>query len=102
VIYVPAFLATGWLLRRRLTPARAAVGGAVLAPLMLVVIALVFRESGDPKTIAGMVVQLAQFWARNPAEFVLGSIPYAVAGAVFGFAGAPRPTAETTGGAVSE
>jgi hypothetical protein len=86
VLYVPAFFALGRIVRPPLTPGHGAAIGVLLAPVMLMVLGVTFRDSAE--SVGGAIVGLLQFWSRQPAEFVLGLIPYAIAGAVFGFIGA--------------
>lgn len=60
-----------------LTRGRAALLGAPVAPLSLLLISAVFGEPDE--TLGGVL----SFWARLPMEFVMGALPHAAAGAAF-------------------
>jgi hypothetical protein len=81
VIYVPVFLGISALAGERLTRFAAAGAGAALAVIPCLAIALTFRESEDPHTIA----QWLEYWTSHPSEFAGGLLPYAASGAIFGF-----------------
>jgi hypothetical protein len=61
----------------RLHPGAAAAVGALLSPVCLFAIWLLFREGGE--TITGLLT----FWLRLPGEFVGGVVPWMLANAVF-------------------
>ena len=73
----PIVLGLRWVLGNRLRPAVAAAIGAFLSPLCIVATWLPFRDANE--TLVGLL----QFWARVPAEFVIGVLPYAIAAALF-------------------
>jgi hypothetical protein len=77
VVVGPAVLLARRFAGDRLSPVAAAGLGAVCGPLMLIGRWVLFRESDE--TFGGLL----QFWTRVPGEFMIGVLPYAVAGAVF-------------------
>ena len=63
--------------RHPFRPWHAAVGGAALGPVLLVMLWFILRESDE--TVGGLV----QFWIRVPGEFLVGAIPLSLAAALF-------------------
>jgi hypothetical protein len=80
VVHVPVFIALSGLLVHPLRRAMAVFVGVGLAPAAYLAVAWRFRESEDPHTLATW----AGYWAGHLPELVIGSLPFAVAGAVFG------------------
>jgi hypothetical protein len=79
-LYVPTFSVLGGVLGPRLTRAVAVLVGAGLAPAVTVARGLVFREAGDPQTILGWLL----YWVSNSVGLLVSSLPFAIAGALFG------------------
>jgi hypothetical protein len=80
LLYIPTFSVLGGVLGPRLTRAAAVLVGAGLAPAATVALGLVFRDAEDPQTILGWLL----YWASNSVWFLVSSIPFAIAGALFG------------------
>ncbi len=80
VLHVPVFIALSVLFADPLRRTAAILVGAALAPAAHLAAAWRFRESEDPQTIAALV----WYWARYIPELVIGSLPFALAGVVFG------------------
>lgn len=78
VLYVPAFIVFGGLIRGRRLAAIAL--GAVLAPAAYLAIAMTFRESEDPATTGSWL----SYWAGHLEEIAIGLLPFVTSGAVFG------------------
>jgi hypothetical protein len=87
VLYVPTFVLLASVLRDRLTGPLSVIAGAMLAPFVLLAVAMAFRESESPRT----AWQWATYWVQNLPGVVIGLIPYAAAGAAFGFSGTRPP-----------
>lgn len=80
-LHVPMFLALTILAPERLTRLVAALVGGALAPVVYLALAMAFNDEG-PRT----ALEWVQYWLRNPWGFLAGIAPFALAGAVFGFA----------------
>jgi hypothetical protein len=80
VVYVPTFVAVRAFLGRWPSRTTAALLGAALAPVAYLAIAWRFRESEGPQTLTALL----QYWVLHLPEFAFGSLPFALAGAVFG------------------
>ncbi len=80
VLHVPVFLALSGLLVHPLRRTMAVLVGVGLAPAAYLAVAWRFRDAEDPHTVAAW----AWYWAGHIPELVIGSLPFAVAGAVFG------------------
>jgi len=80
VLHVPVFMALSVLLADPLRRTAAILVGAALAPAAYLAVAWRFRESEGPQTIAALL----RYWAGHVPELVIGSLPFALAGLVFG------------------
>jgi hypothetical protein len=80
VVHVPVFIALSGLLVHPLRRAVAVLVGVGLAPAAYLAVAWRFRDAEDPHTVAPW----AWYWAGHIPDLVIGSLPFAAAGAVFG------------------
>lgn len=81
-LHLPVFLILSITAASRLTRGVAALIGAALAPVVYLGVAMAFRESEGPQT----ALAWTRYWAQNPAAFLGGVVPFAIAGAIFGLA----------------
>lgn len=81
LVYIPAFSLIESLRRNALNRYATVAVGVALSPSAYVALAWRFREAPDPQTLGGWVV----YWAGHIPGVVLGVLPFAIAGAVFGW-----------------
>jgi hypothetical protein len=79
--YVPVFWILTFVMRRVPGYTVSALTGAVFAPLALLSVAIRFQESEGPNTVA----QWISYWMTHPLPFITGALPFAGAGALFGY-----------------
>ena len=78
IVYIPTFILLDALLRRRLNRTRAMLIGGILALVPRVLIA--WRIDEAESATAWLL-----YWARHWPQFPLAVLPFAIAGAVFGW-----------------
>jgi hypothetical protein len=91
LVFLPAFAVLTMVSARLLTPIAAAAVGAALGPLALVAFVLLFPESESPQAVS----EWLRYWTTHPADTAIGSLPFVIAGAVFGWSWARSENAVT-------
>src|SRR4030095_5345923 len=95
-VCVPAFLLLGRVSRVATDRRLMASFGALAAPTAFMAFRIAFAESEDPRTTWGWI----QHWSQHPTELAVGSFPFLIPGAIFGFTWSTRNQRST--GARSE
>jgi hypothetical protein len=85
-VCVPSFLLIGRVPRVATDRRLMASFGALVAPMAFIAFRIAFAESEDPQTIWGWI----QHWAQHPTELAVGSFPFLIPGAIFGFTWSTR------------
>jgi hypothetical protein len=81
-LHLPIFLILTIFARQQMTRTVAVTVGAALAPIVYLAVAMVFNDSDGPRN----VFEWLRYWGRNPGGLLAGVVPFALAGAVYGFA----------------
>jgi len=81
-LHLPIFLILTIFARQQMTRTVAVAVGAALAPVVYLAVAMVFNDSDGP----GNVFEWLEYWGRNPWGMLVGAAPFALAGALYGFA----------------
>ena len=89
LVFFPAFAILAIVSPRMMRPIAATAVGAVLGPLALVAFVLIFRESEGPQTVS----EWLRYWAAHLTDTAIGSLPFVIAGAMFGWSWARRENA---------
>jgi hypothetical protein len=63
-----------------------ALSGALIAPIVFIGLRVAFAEPEDPQAFWGWI----DHWAHQPRELAIGSFPFLIPGAVFGFTWSAR------------
>ena len=81
-LHLPIFLILTIFAPQQMTRTVAVTIGAALAPVVYLAVAMVFNDSDGPQN----VFEWLQYWGRNPLGMLLGAAPFALAGALYGWA----------------
>jgi hypothetical protein len=81
-LHLPMFLILTIFAPQRITRTVAVTVGTALAPVVYLAIAMAFNESDGPRD----VFEWMRYWGRHPGGLLAGVVPFALAGAVYGFA----------------
>jgi hypothetical protein len=80
-VCVPSFLLLGRVRSVATDRRLMAALGTLLAPAVFIAFRIAFSESEDPRTTWGWI----QHWVQHPTELAVGSLPFLIPGAIFGF-----------------
>lgn len=91
LVSVPLFMLIGRVPRVATDRRLMASFGALVAPIAFMAFRIAFAESEDPRTIWAWI----EHWAQHPTELAVGSLPFLIPGAIFGFTWSARIQSST-------